>query len=76
MMTFTLQATLIVSIPVQADTRADAARKLREALASSCANLGMLDDDPIVVAVEIEGALDLLDAVESRGSMRTPRSKP
>ena len=64
MTTYTLQATLIVSIAVKAETRADSERKLREALALSRANLGMLDNKPIVVAVEIEGDLELLDAVE------------
>ena len=76
MMTFTLQATLIVSIHVKAQTRADSEQKLREALASSCANLGMLNDEPIVVAFEIEGDLDLLDVVECAGSIRTPHAAP
>ena len=64
---FTFQVTLIASIHVKAETRADAEHKLREALAASDANLGMLDDEPIVVAIEIEGDLDLIDAVQSAG---------
>jgi hypothetical protein len=62
---YTFQVTLIASIRVKAETAADAEHKLREALAASDANLGMLDDEPIVVTVEIEGDLDLIDAVES-----------
>ena len=61
---FTFQATLIASIRVKAETRAEAEQKLRAALAASDANLGMLDDAPIVVPVEIEGDLDLIDAAE------------
>jgi len=64
MMEFTFQVTLIASIRVKAKTRAQAEHKLREALAASDANLGMLDEKPIVVTVEIEGDLDLIDAVE------------
>src|ERR1700722_5021921 len=36
-------------------------------LAVSDANLGMLDDTPIVVPVEIEGDLDLIETKESTG---------
>jgi hypothetical protein len=61
---FTLQVTLIASIRVKAGTGAQAEHKLREALAGSDANLGMLDDKPIVVTIEIEGDLDLIDAAE------------
>jgi hypothetical protein len=61
---FTFQVTLIASICVKAGTTADAEHKLREALAASDANLGMFDDEPIVVTVEIEGDLDLIDAIE------------
>ncbi len=63
-MKYLFQATLIASISVTAETRAYAERKLRDALAASEAKLGMLDDEPIVVPVEIEGNLDLIDAVE------------
>ncbi len=62
---FTFQATLIASIRVKAETRAEAEQKLRVALAASDANLGMLDDAPIVVPVEIEGDLDLIETMES-----------
>ena len=64
---FTFQVTLIASIRVKAETTADAEHKLRQALAASDANLGMLDDEPIVVAIEIEGDLDLIGAVQSAG---------
>ncbi len=64
---FTFQATLIASIRVTAETRAEAEEKLRVALAASDANLGMLDDAPIVVPVEIEGDLDLIETMESAG---------
>jgi hypothetical protein len=65
MMEFTFQATLLASIRVKADTEAEAELKLRAALMASEANLGMLDDTPIVVTVEIEGDLDLIEAIES-----------
>ena len=71
MIEFTLQATLIATIRVTAETRAEAERKLRAALEASDANLGMLDDEPIVVPVEIEGDLDL---IETKG--RHPRGTP
>jgi hypothetical protein len=64
---FTFQATLLASIRVTAETRAEAEQKLRVALAASDANLGMLDDAPVVVPVEIEGDLDLIETVESAG---------
>jgi hypothetical protein len=35
-------------------------QKPREALWVSDANLGMLDDEPTFVAIEIEGSLDLM----------------
>lgn len=52
---FTLQATLLASIRVNPTTQAEAERKLREALRATDANLGMLDDAPIILPVEIEG---------------------
>src|ERR1700679_2298474 len=64
---YTLQATLLASIRVKAKTSAEAEQKLRTALAVSDANLGMLDDTPIVVPVEIEGDLDLIETKESTG---------
>jgi len=62
---FTFQATLLASIRVKAKTQAEAELKLRTALEGADANLGMLDDAPIVVPVEIEGDLDLIDTIES-----------
>ena len=64
---YTLQATLLASIRVKAKTSAEAEQKLHTALAVSDANLGMLDDTPIVVPVEIEGDLDLIETKESTG---------
>ena len=64
---FTLQATLIATIRVKAETRAEAEQKLRSVLAASDANLGMLDDEPIVVPVEVEGDLDLIETSEDTG---------
>jgi hypothetical protein len=64
---FTFQATLLASIRVKAGTEAEAEQKLRAALMASEANLGMLDDTPIVVRVEIEGDLDLSETIESTG---------
>jgi hypothetical protein len=67
-MEFTFQVTLIASIPVKAETRVQAEQKLREALEASDANLGMLDNELIVVAVEIEGNFDLIEAMDSAGA--------
>jgi hypothetical protein len=64
---FTFQATLLASIRVKAETQAEAELKLRAALEGSDANLGMLDDAPIVVPVELEGDLDLIETMESTG---------
>ena len=58
---FTFQATLVASVRVKAKTRAEAEGKLRQALGATDANLGMLDDAPIIVPVEIEGDLDLIE---------------
>jgi hypothetical protein len=62
---FTFQATLLASIRVKAETQTEAEQKLRAALEGSDANLGILDDAPIVVPVEIEGDLDLIEPIES-----------
>jgi hypothetical protein len=64
---FTFQATLLASIRVMADTQAEAELKVRAALEASDANLGTLDDEPIVVPVEIEGDLDLIETTEGAG---------
>ena len=61
------QVTLLASVRVKAETQAEAELKLRSALEASEANLGMLDDKPIVVPVEIEGDLDLIEASEDTG---------
>jgi hypothetical protein len=66
-MEFTFQATLIASIPVKAETRVQAEQKLREALEASDANLGMLDNEPNVVAIEVEGDFDLIETREDTG---------
>jgi hypothetical protein len=64
---YTFQATLLASIRVKAETQAEAELKLRVALEASEANLGILDDTPIVVPVEIEGDLDLIETLENTG---------
>ena len=61
---YTFQTTLLASIRVKGETRSQSELKLRNALASADANLGMVDDRPIVAAIEIEGSLDLIDVVE------------
>jgi hypothetical protein len=61
---FTFQATLLATISVEAATKVEAERKLRTVLETSDANLGFLDNAPIVVPVAIEGDLDLIDAKE------------
>ena len=68
MMEFLFQVTLLASIRVKAETHAEAQLKLRAALEASEANLGMLDDTPIVVPIEIEGGLDLIEALENTGA--------
>ena len=70
MMEFLFQVTLLASIRVKAETQAEAELKLRSALEASEANFGMLDDKPIVVPVEIEGDLDLIEALENAGRER------
>ena len=67
MMEFLFQVTLLASIRVKAETQAEAELKLRSAVEASEANLGMLDDTPIVVPIEIEGDLDLIEALEDTG---------
>ena len=62
---FTFQVTLLASIRVKEKTKAEAELKLRTAIEGSDANLGMLDDAPIVVPVEIEGDFDLIETIES-----------
>ena len=54
---FTFQTTLLATISVEAATQAEAERKLRTVLETSNANLGFLDNTPIVVPVAIEGDL-------------------
>jgi hypothetical protein len=58
---FDFSATLLACIGAEADTKGEAEYKLREALAGSEATLGMLEGEPIVTSIEIEGALDLID---------------
>jgi hypothetical protein len=73
---FTFQATLLATISIEAAAKAEAEWKLRTVLETSDANLGFLDNHPIVVPVAIEGDLDLIGAEESvqprRGSRRRP----
>jgi hypothetical protein len=67
MMEFLFQVTLLASIRVKAETQAEAELELNAALEASEANLGMLDDTPIVVPVETEGDWDLIEILESTG---------
>ncbi len=70
---FTFHATLLATISVEAATQAEAERKLRTVLETSDANLGFLDNAPIVVPVAIEGDLDLIEATRPQhGSRRRP----
>jgi hypothetical protein len=62
---YTFQVTIITSISVHAECEAKASCRLRQALAGATANFGMLDDEPIVASIEIEGDLDLIDKIES-----------
>ena len=61
--------------PVEAATQAEAERKLRTVLETSDANLGFLDNAPIVVPVAIEGHLDLIDAKKLTRPQRGSRSR-
>ena len=65
MMRITFNATLLACIGVEAETRAEAEHKLRQSLTGSKAILCMLEWEPIVATIEIEGELDLID-VEKR----------
>jgi len=71
---FTLQATLIATIRVKAETRAEAEQKLHSVLAARDASLGTLDDEPIVVPVEVEGELDLIETSEETGEKPVSRA--
>jgi hypothetical protein len=73
---FTFQATLLATISVEAATQAEAERKLRTVLETSDANLGFLDNAPIVVPVAIEGDLDLVDGKEAARPQRGSRRRP
>ena len=73
---FTFQATLLATISVEAATQAEAERKLRTVLETSDANLGFLDNAPIVVPVAIEGDLDLVDAKKATRPQRGSRRRP
>ncbi len=64
---YTFHATLLATIPVEAAKQAEAERKLRTVLETSDANLGFLDNAPIVVPVAIEGDLDLIEAKNLSG---------
>jgi hypothetical protein len=61
---FNFSVTLLACIGAEADTRAQAEQKLREALTRSDTTLGTLEGKPIVASIEIEGALDLIDVEE------------
>jgi hypothetical protein len=72
---FTFQATLLATISVEAATQAEGERKLRTVLETSDANLGFLDNAPIVVPVAIEGDLDLIEASRTYpASARQPKA--
>ncbi len=58
MATYTLQVTCYFTVDVEADTLGKAKRKLREAVDGHEASLGMLDDEPLIVSLEIEGSID------------------
>ncbi len=73
---YTFHATLLATIPVEAATQAEAERKLRTVLETSDANLGFLDNAPIVVPVAIEGDLDLIEAKKPIRPQRGSRSRP
>lgn len=61
MPSFELQLTLLATVTVSGDTLKAARTKLRAAIDGHEANLGMIDDQPIVTTVEIEGEIDCDD---------------
>jgi hypothetical protein len=61
---YTFQVTIITSVSVDADSKAEASCRIHQALSGTTANLGLLDDEPIMASIEIEGDLDLIDKVE------------
>jgi hypothetical protein len=65
---FNFSVTLLACIGAEADTRAEAEQKLREALTGSNATLGTLGGEPVVATIEIEGTLDLIDFEDSAGN--------
>jgi hypothetical protein len=73
---FTFQATLLATISVEAATEAEAERTLRTVLETCDANLGFLDNAPIVVPVAIEGDLDLIEANEPVRPQHSGRRRP
>jgi hypothetical protein len=61
---YTFQVTMLATISVKGMTRAIADQKLRLALMASERKFGSIDDELVVGVIEIEGDLDLIDAIE------------
>jgi hypothetical protein len=64
MMDYTFQVTMLATISIKGMTRALAGQKLRLALMASERKVGSIDDELVVGVIEIEGDLDLIDAIE------------
>jgi hypothetical protein len=66
---FEFQVTMLASIRVKAATQVEADRKLRVALAASEANLGMLDNEPIVCPIDVEAISTCFRRRKARSNM-------
>jgi hypothetical protein len=64
MMDYTFQVTMLATVSVKGMTRDLADQKLRLALMRSQGKFGSIDDEPIVGVIEIEGDVELIDAIE------------
>jgi hypothetical protein len=58
MKTFTLDVTLLATFHVKSDSCKEAKDKLRNLLDGAEANFGMLDDEPVIETVSVEGDID------------------
>ena len=70
---FSFDVKLFANIEVKGATRKEAEQKLRASLDGSQVNAGMLDDEPLLFEVTIDGEFDLLN--EEEASRAAPEEK-
>lgn len=58
-MKYSASVTLLANIDVEAETLKEARSKIRQLMSDCEANLGMLDNEPVVVNLELEGEIDV-----------------